>query len=85
MGSTAEDLLLEFTCMVLEGCGVDAGRLAVAMPSSSASESWSSPTSMGVLRALHDGKLVVEAEGTRTVHEVRPSAVLLEEEQDGHL
>lgn len=38
------------------------------------------PDVHGVVRALHNGKLVVEADGTGTVHEVRPSAVLLEEE-----
>ncbi len=40
------------------------------------------PNVHGVVRALDDGKLVVEVDGTGTVHEVRPGAVLLEHEQD---
>lgn len=40
------------------------------------------PNVYGVVRALDDGKLVVEVDGTGTVHEVRPDAVLLEHEQD---
>ena len=37
------------------------------------------PDVHGVVRALRDGKLMVEADSTGTVHEVGPGAVLLEE------
>ncbi len=40
------------------------------------------PDVHGVVRALRDGKLTVEADSTGTVHEVGPGAVLLEDEQD---
>ncbi len=37
------------------------------------------PDVHGVVRALHDGKLTVEADSTGTVHEAGPGAILLEE------
>ena len=37
------------------------------------------PDVHAVVRALRDGKLMVEADSTGTVHEVGPEAVLLEE------
>ena len=37
------------------------------------------PDVHGVVRALRDGKLTVEADSTGTVHEVGPGAILLEE------
>ncbi len=39
------------------------------------------PDVHGVARALRDGKLMVEADSTGTVHEVGPGAVLLEDAQ----
>ncbi len=37
------------------------------------------PDVHGVVRALRDGKLIVEADSTGTVYEVGPGAILLEE------
>ena len=39
------------------------------------------PDVHAVVRALRDGKLMVEADSTGTVHEVGPGAVLLEDAQ----